>query len=307
MVLQHFGLATSSKDPRLACARRSGPVPGSLEARTRAFSSAFLIFSALFVVLALPTQPLAQGAFEVRPDLVLPSTLVLVERLSHEELFAQGREADAPIEGEVESAAGETEVAYLEDDVEGQKSPGKAFVFSMLAPGSGQLYAGSKTGFIYLGVEAIAWTSSYFLWKSGKQKEDEFMDYADEHWVFPLVGSQCGDAYYDEKADSLIRYFYENDKGHFYEDIGKYQVYLCGWDTGTLGTYLDLRDDSNRLLKGSNYAIMAALVNHVISAVDALRLARYHNMRLGYGVDLDIKLKAEPHSRGVMLVASRKF
>jgi len=307
MILRHFGLTTFSKDLRLGHAERSGPVPGSLKARAHVFSSALLVSSALFVILALPTQVLAQSAFEVRPELVLPSIFVSVERLSHEELFAQGTEADTPVEGQVESEAGVTEVAYLEDEVGSQKSPGKAFVFSMLAPGSGQLYAGSKTGFIYLGVEAIAWTSSYFLWKSGKQKEDQYMDYADDHWMFPEVGSQCGDAYYDEKADSLIRYFYENDKGHFYEDIGKYQVYLCGWDMGTLGIYLDMRDDSNRLLKGSNYAIMAALVNHVISAVDALRLARNHNMRLGYGVDLDIKLKAEPHSRGVMLVASRKF
>jgi hypothetical protein len=307
MILQPFELTAFSKDLRLGRAERSGPVPGFLNAGARAFSSALLVFSALFVILALPIQALAQSAFEVRPELVIPSIFVSVEKLSHEELFAQGTEADAPVEGEVENAVGATEVAYLQDDVGGQKSPGKAFVFSVLAPGSGQLYAGSKTGFIYLGVEAIAWTSSYFLWRSGKQKEDEYMDYADDHWMFPEVGSQCGEAYYDEKADSLIRYFYENDKGHFYEDIGKYQVYLCGWDTGTLGTYLDLRDDSNRLLKGSNYAIMAALVNHVISAVDALRVARNHNMRLGYGVDLDIKLKAEPHSRGVMLVASRKF
>ncbi|KPJ60804.1 MAG: hypothetical protein AMJ46_04895 [Latescibacteria bacterium DG_63] len=185
-----------------------------------------------------------------------------------------------------------------------EKSPGKAFVFSMLAPGSGQLYVGAKRGYIYLGVEAIAWTSSYFLWKSGKQKKDEYEDFADGYWTFPDTLDPC----YNPEANDRLWEFYLHDKEHYYEDIGKYAYYICGWESPEhLETYRDMRDDSNRLLKGSNYAIMAAVVNHVVSAIDALRLARNYNMQLGSGVKLDLKFKGSPGSPGVMLVASRKF
>jgi hypothetical protein len=200
----------------------------------------------------------------------------------------------------------EARTAEPEEESEGsEKSPGKAFVFSMLAPGSGQLYVGAKRGYIYLGVEAIAWTSSYFLWKSGKQKKDEYEDFADNHWDFPVAGQ---DSCYYEEADQRLREFYEHDKEHFYEDIGKYAYYICGWDSDeSLKTYVDMRDDSNRLLKGSNYAIMAAVINHVVSAIDALRLARNYNMTLSNGVKLDLKFKGSPESPGLMLVASSKF
>ncbi|UCF78727.1 MAG: hypothetical protein JSW03_00160 [Candidatus Eiseniibacteriota bacterium] len=191
-----------------------------------------------------------------------------------------------------------------EEAVESEKSPGKAFVFSLLAPGSGQLYVGAKRGYIFLGVEAIAWTSSYFLWRSGKDKKDEYEDFADGHWGFP----DSADACYNPEANQRLYEFYLYDKEHYYEDIGKYPYYTCGWDSPqSLQSYLGMRDDSNRLLKGSNYAIMAAVINHVVSAVDALRLARNYNMELSNGVKLDLKFEGSPESPGVMVVASRKF
>ncbi|MBN1504589.1 MAG: hypothetical protein JW952_05985, partial [Candidatus Eisenbacteria bacterium] len=193
------------------------------------------------------------------------------------------------------------------------KSPGKAFIFSALAPGTGQLYVGAKRGYVYLGVEAVAWATSYFFHESGTQKEDEYMNFADAHWTEPELGDSVGvdpdglTITYNEEYHNRIVYFREHDKGHYYEDIGKYAYYTIGWDPGTLGDYLDMRDDANRLLKNSDYAIMAAVVNHVVSAVDALRLARSHNVSLGHGVNLNLKLKGGLHSGGVMLVASRKF
>lgn len=198
--------------------------------------------------------------------------------------------------------------AEKEEPSQAEKSPAKAFIFSALVPGSGELYVGAKRGYIFLGVEAIAWTSSYFLRESGNKKEDEFEHFADAHWDFPDTGQVCNGSYYTPERDSIIRSFYEKNKQHFYEDIGKYPYYVCGWDSpDNLESYLDMRDRSNWLLKNSNYAMMAALVNHVISAVDALRLARNYNANLGYGMKLNLKFKTSPRSTGVLVLASRKF
>ncbi len=274
-----------------------------------AVAGGLLLFSCLAGNPVMATGVSGQGALQPRHQLALPSTYLPSPELRLGLDLAEG----LPSEGEATSGLEGNESAQAMASQAGgggeEKSPGRAFIFSMLAPGSGQLYVGSKTGFIYLGVEAVAWTSSYFFWKSGSDKEDEYMDFADKHWTIPELGTPYGDGLTFSREDSArIAYFRENDEQHYYEDIGKYQVYIIGWDTwANLEEYLDMRDDSNRLLKNSGYAMMAALVNHVVSAVDALRIARNHNVKLGYGIDLDIQFEGGPHSTGVMLVASRKF
>ncbi len=266
---------------------------------------------ASFLVAALSgAGAFAGGVFEVRPELSLPVTLSATDA-AQQELPPAG---DVLLLAQTVVTQGERTVSKKEDDAgDSFKSPGKAFIFSALAPGSGQLYVGAKRGYVYLGVEAVVWTTSYFFHQSGKQKEEDYMDFADAHWTEPALGDTVAFSptgipiLYDQDHHDRITYFYQNDKGHYYEDIGKYAYYTVGWETGTLDDYLDMRDDSNRLLKSSSYAMMAAVVNHVVSAVDALRLARSHNISLGHGVKLNLKLKGNLHSGGVVLVASRKF
>jgi len=272
------------------------------------------VLAAVSVVLVLAAvlsaDALAGGALDLRPELSLPVALARTDAAG-QELTAAG---DVLLLAQTVVTQGQSTVTKKEDKTgEAFKSPGKAFIFSAAVPGSGELYVGAKRGYVYLGLEAVAWTTSYFFHQSGKQKEDDYMDFADAHWIEPTVGDSVGVApdgstiYYDDEHHQRIVYFRENDKGHYYEDIGKYAYYTSGWDPGTLDDYLDMRDDSNRLLKNSSYALMAAVVNHVVSAVDALRLARSHNISLGYGVNLNLELKGSLHSRGVMLAASRKF
>ena len=260
------------------------------------------VFTACLLMLAFGIAS-GQDALNVKGELALTAPLGGPLDTRPVLLLAQ-KAIEEPAPSEKEKPA---------EGLQAEKSPAKAFVFSVLVPGSGELYVGAKRGYIFLGVEAIAWTSSYFLRKSGQKKEDEYLDFADAHWSFanlPALGDTCswtGSRLTQEQLD-LLYYFYDHNKQHFYEDIGKQPFYVCGWDSrANLETYLDMRDKSNWLLKNSNYAIMAAVVNHVISAVDALRLARNYNANLGHGVRLNFKVKTSPHSSGIMVVASRKF
>jgi hypothetical protein len=264
----------------------------------------------LLVAPSLGKEALAGGAFELNSELSLPAGPAVGQTFQQEAAPA----GSLPLLAQAVVTQGERPVTKKEEPGAAYKSPGKAFIFSAVAPGSGQLYVGAKRGYVYLGIEAVAWTTSYFFHKSGVQKEDEYMDFADRHWTEPAVGDSIGVSpdgnttyYYEQDYHDRIVYFREHDKGHYYEDIGKYAYYQVGWDPGTLSQYLDMRDDSNRLLKNSSYAIMGAVVNHVVSAIDALRMARNHNVSLGHGVRLNLKLKGGSHSEGVMLVASRKF
>ncbi|MCX5801083.1 MAG: hypothetical protein NTX17_06815 [Candidatus Eisenbacteria bacterium] len=242
----------------------------------------------------------AQAALEVKGNLALADPLI--GPLDSEPALLLAQKA-------IEEPVTATEkTGELGSSRQVEKSPAKAFLFSGMVPGSGELYVGAKRGYIFLGVEAVAWASSYFLRESGNKKEEEFEDFADRHWAFPAIGSEYNGSVYTAQRDSLMQYFYVHNKQHYYEDIGKQPFCMPGWDsTVNLESYLDMRDNSNWLLKNSNYAMMAAVVNHVVSAVDALRLARNYNASLGHGMKLNLKLKTNPHSMGIIMVASRKF
>ncbi len=69
----------------------------------------------------------------------------------------------------------------------GRKSPQKALLFSMLLPGTGQLYAqkGKESlikGIAFLGIEAAAWVLYASFTKRGNDKRDQFERYANENW-----------------------------------------------------------------------------------------------------------------------------
>ena len=63
------------------------------------------------------------------------------------------------------------------------KSPGKAMLLSAIIPGAGELYAGSTLkAILFFGIEVGAWTGVAIYQAEGNDKEDQFKDYADNHW-----------------------------------------------------------------------------------------------------------------------------
>ncbi|MCF7811710.1 hypothetical protein K9N50_12050 [bacterium] len=144
-------------------------------------------------------------------------------------------------------------------------NPGKALLLSAIMPGTGELYAGNKLkAAIFFGVEVLAWTGVVYFYGQGKDKEDEFMDFADvnfdpdkyREYEFRLAGMDYGDsgAYNGDMAtwtelswDAKITYLPKQGFTHelptdeereddwsldqqFYEMIGKYiHQFGVGW------------------------------------------------------------------------------
>ncbi len=120
--------------------------------------------------------------------------------------------------------------------------------------------------------------------------------------------------------DSLPEWGYNTDLGvtvvrdrDFYENIGKYDQFVGGWDdfdpnnilakekdvgdsteviivTSRKNKYLNTRYDSNQKLKMANYAITALLFNHVWSAIDAVLVANKNKQKESNGVKTDVGL-----------------
>ena len=222
------------------------------------------------------------------------------------------------------------------------KSTRKAFFLSMLMPGLGQFYVGSKTGFGYLAVEGFAWWLYLTKTSEGEDKEDEFRAFADANWSYTDNGQ--GHSYFqwlqakgyisedtkstdfdkirqelEQNADISVHHYTGRKDQQDYEMIGKYPQFVYGWndivsnnqalrnDEGTFNgnfdeninnivshnrlKYEDMRDDSNTLLKAGQNGIYIMILNRVISAIHAGRMAYKHNQRLESDISsIDIKV-----------------
>ncbi len=176
------------------------------------------------------------------------------------------------------------------------KSTGRAFLYNVLLPGAGHLYAGNKRGWAHLGAEGVAWATYFYYRERGNSKEDEYLAYADENWDYSrwIADCQCEGS----PEDSLIVYFRANNKQHYYEDIGKLSTYEGGWRSpASRNSYRGLRGTSNNFLKNARYAVVGSFVNRVVSAVDVLRMLKNRSRSvLGADTQIRFKMRTKPFS-----------
>lgn len=187
------------------------------------------------------------------------------------------------------------------------RSPQKAFIYSLLIPGAGQLYAGSKIkAAVFFLADVAAWGGFAHFRSSGHTKEDEYRAFADAHWDQgpywdSLLSTQGIERWHD--ADSFPHHLpYQVvgtdtsvlKNGEYYENVGKYDQFIWGWDdleqyqTGQPDpeqnyrssrrlTYVGMREDANKQFDRATTAVIVSIANHLISAFDAARTARSFN------------------------------
>ena len=187
----------------------------------------------------------------------------------------------------------------------GYKLPKKALLFSALVPGAGELYVNSyiKAAAFFL-VEVSAWTFYGVYTKKGNDKEDEYEAYADELWN-PEKWRSWYDGIDPDKQQSfthaghMVELLDEEKKTQqYYEMIGKYAEFVVGWEGARndldyeelidyrkneckIGDdYMDMRAESNDLFSIARTGTTIAMINHLLSAIDAAWTAKTHNNRL---------------------------
>jgi hypothetical protein len=189
---------------------------------------------------------------------------------------------------------GESTEKKMTTDVYGfkGKSVKRAFLYSLVIPGTGEFYAHSKIkAFLFFGADVACWSLYFSYHKKGKNKENQYKAFADSCWEEVRYSD-----WWDE-LDSTARKNYSHTlpDGHnqqYYEMIGKYNQFAFAWkdfiDSATAGPklmtpyrshYLDLRAQSNNLLDKAKYSAMFSLANHILSAFDAAIAVRKHNKK----------------------------
>ncbi len=133
------------------------------------------------------------------------------------------------------------EIIYKTDIIEiqhEQKSAAKAMALSALFPGTGQFYISKKnlTAYIFPIIEISLWYTFFSFDKKGNDVTTDYKKFANDYYsrqrqheaethLIDYLAIYPGNIYTTE-------HFRLEDKNtqHFYEDIGKYNKYIFGWE-----------------------------------------------------------------------------
>src|SRR5688500_16415926 len=162
------------------------------------------------------------------------------------------------------------EEGYALVDVPGWKSVGGAAALSFALPGTGQLYAGSKRGYLYLGVEAVALLSYATFQAKSEDKRDEYHAFvgdpnqADSRFSFDRLGN-------DVSAEEIarLRTIYERDQAEFYQAVTLQAQYAGGWENpDERFDAQTIAEDADTQRSRSRFGLYTLIANHLVSAVD---------------------------------------
>lgn len=181
------------------------------------------------------------------------------------------------------------------------RSPGRAFFYSLLIPGGGQIYTGSKTkAAVFIGVEAALWVGYFSMHSDGQKKQDQYVDYANQHWspelytnwlIEELGITDDSSTYYDANGQphEFSHHLPDVKNQQYYEMVGKYDQFLYGWkDTNYRSgdmtsdwraSYLLMRNDSNNAFGKAKAAAIFSIANHLLSAFEAAWSAKRFNKK----------------------------
>lgn len=230
----------------------------------------------------------------------------------------------------------------------GGKRTAIAIISSAILPGLGELYLyfDSKDKItlvrvpVFLAIDGSLWYGYHHYHSRGKEIERNFRSYADEHWSLdrflhqhPCCNQGAGDSclswqdYNNSCLNEALYFFYtprEMDAQEYYENIGKYNAFVFGWDdapawdynnpkqfeeykyrTPHREYYWSLRGKSDKYLLRADYCLMALIVNRVVSMIDAGLTA--HWMSKGEDPDAGWSLRLRTYDEAPSLIISRRF
>jgi len=217
-----------------------------------------------------------------------------------------------------------------------RKSASRAILFSTIFPGSGHFYVNKRSfgTYIFPLIEIGLWVGYFHFDKKGSDIEKDYMRFADanyrreyQHEVEDeLISHTASSIIYN---DSHFRLDQTNTQ-HFYEDIGKYNKYIFGWedwyekyaangiqwsfnDEGiwlgnypTDGTvqdehdspystnrakYIQMRRDAQENFDNRVLATFGLAFNRIVSTLDVVRVTTKYNRELRYSSNYDVQFK----------------
>jgi hypothetical protein len=184
-----------------------------------------------------------------------------------------------------------------------RKKPVLAAALSAAVPGAGEFYAGSWIkGTVFIAIEVAAWAGYAHYTDKGNELRTTFRHYADTHW-FKLGENPADPSLGYDPNDPTVPSTHglpESKTQQYYEMIGKYDQFEKGWDDWSKGVlvrpdmtphrdyYESMRHDHNHQLINASRCTMAALTNHLLSALDAAWTVHRRNRSIRATLGTDV-------------------
>lgn len=190
-------------------------------------------------------------------------------------------------------------------------------LYSLIVPGTGELALGHPyRGGALVAAEVTAWVGFAYYHDQGLQEREDYEAFADAHWDYDrwiqehpateemIAGGATTPTF--EEFDEYGRTTWgsqwpgyhtwhskEQEKQNYYENIGKYDWFISGWEDWDLATkamdtdlrtqYRGMRKESNDDLDTADKFIYLSIATRVFSLVETFFLVRSHNKAIETG------------------------
>ena len=187
------------------------------------------------------------------------------------------------------------EYAEIVNQGEPIKSPNRAFLSSLVVPGSGQLYIGAKRGYLQIAAEVGLLTFYLITHNRANGLRDDYRQEVREHVRFDGPGTfDTWDEIEDFEHATLFDNWhnvYTDNNGQPLERVGKwYWDDRAAFKNETLGANpdapsqqrlvaLQLRNDANDKFERARTFLGLVILNHVVSAIDARIATKSYNRK----------------------------
>lgn len=194
-----------------------------------------------------------------------------------------------------------------------KKSTGLAAIYSLLLPGMGELYAGGfESGKYFLIAEGALWLTYATFEIYGNQIRDDARAFARAHAGVNPAGKS--DQYFVDIGNFINTSAYNEQqlRDHAIDKLYNDPADQWSWDSDpSRSTFRGQRIASDNMYNNRKFVVAAILINHVGSAINAVRAAISHNKALADAIG-DLNIRAEvmggwsnPH--GITLTLTKTF
>ncbi len=189
------------------------------------------------------------------------------------------------------------------------KSAGRAFFYSLLLPGLGEAYTGNSnyTKF-FMTVEATGWGIYLLNHLQVVSGMEDYKNFAIDHAGLSRAGKDAQYWINVGKYDTI--YDYNEQKRRERDVAGLYSENTQNfwrWDSYNNRLYYDWKRIQTRELERNQVYLIGGLVlNHLLSAINALRLARVHNKHAG-AMSWDFRISVDPYHQAALFNLHKTF
>jgi hypothetical protein len=190
------------------------------------------------------------------------------------------------------------------------KSVGRAFLMSVILPGSGEFYSGnSGQGRFFLGMELLLWSGLIGNKMYVDMLKDDYYAFAVQHAGVSRSGKDKEYWISIGKFDDLYSYNEQRRRDRFVDAIyPEDDSYYWRWDSrANRFKYDEMRLTANEIEGRDTYFYAAIMLNHLVSGINAMRLARKHNRTMALEKSWDLRFFAYRHEGNQHLFGFRFF